>query len=113
MPSDTNPDGDIFGGFIVSMGDLAALAVAKRRCKGRAVTVKMDAMTFSQPVKVGDELVIYADLIETGRSSMKIKVCWYKMTAMIEEEIKVCEAIFTFVHVDENGKSKQLPEIEQ
>lgn len=108
MPSDTNPDGDIFGGKIVSEMDLACLAVARRTCNGRAATVAIDTFKFIQPIKVGDEVIIYADLVKRGRTSMTIKACTYKMTGQVEDEVKVCEALFTFVHIDHDGKPAEI-----
>jgi len=110
MPSDTNPDGDIFGGWLMSQMDLAAAAVTKRRAGGRTVTVAVEGFKFMAPVKVGDEVVIYADIKQTGRSSMHCMVCTYALAGCTGVATKVCEAMYVFVHIDENGKSKRLPE---
>lgn len=109
MPSDTNPDGDIFGGWMMSQMDLAGAAVSKRRAGGRTVTAAVEGFKFLAPVKVGDEVVIYADIVETGRSSMHVKVCSYAMAGCTGQATKVCEAMYIFVHIDETGKSKRLP----
>ena len=110
MPTDTNPDGDIFGGWLMAQNDLAALAVCKRRCNGgRVATVAVEGFKFLAPVKVGDEVVMYADIVKTGRTSMSVKVCTYAMDGMVGTEAKVCEAIYIFVHIDENRKPKELP----
>jgi acyl-CoA thioesterase YciA len=74
MPSDINPAGDIFGGWLMSQMDLAAGNAAARRARGRCVTVAVDGMVFHTPVHVGDEVSVYADLISTGRTSMKFRV---------------------------------------
>ncbi len=74
MPADTNPNGDIFGGWLMSLMDLAAGTVAMRVAKGRAVTVAMDGMQFLSPVAVGDEVSVYGQLVATGRTSMTIAV---------------------------------------
>jgi acyl-CoA thioesterase YciA len=74
MPSDTNPAGDIFGGWLMSQMDLAAGNAAARRARGRCATVAVDAMEFHSPVHVGDEVSVYADLISVGRTSMKFRV---------------------------------------
>ena len=71
MPSDTNPAGDIFGVWLMSQMDLAAGNAAARHARGRCVTVAVDGMAFHSPVQVGDEVSVYADLISTGRTSMK------------------------------------------
>jgi len=110
MPSDTNPDGDIFGGWLMSQMDLAASAVSKRRAGGRVVTVAVEGFKFLAPVKVGDEVVIYADIVKTGKSSLNIKVCTYAVPSCIGPDKKVCEAIYIFVHVGEDGKPLALPQ---
>jgi acyl-CoA thioesterase YciA len=109
MPTDTNPDGDIFGGWLMSHMDLAASALCKRRAGGRVVTVAVEGFKFLAPVKVGDEVVIYADLIKTGSSSMHCKVCTYAMAGCTGAETKVCEATYIFVYIDEEGRPKKLP----
>lgn len=109
MPSDANPDGDIFGGWLMSQMDLAANSVASRRAGGRTVTVAADAMQFLSPVFVGDEITIFADIVHTGNSSMKIKVCTYARRRHTEETEKVTEAVFTFVKIGRDRKPKPLP----
>ena len=74
MPADTNPLGDIFGGWLMCQMDLAASSVAARRSEGRAATVAVESMSFLRPVKVGDEVSVYATLKDTGRTSMRIAV---------------------------------------
>ena len=74
MPADTNFHGDIFGGWLMSMMDLAAANVAARRSRGRVVTAAIDAVAFHHPVHVGDEVSVYAKVISVGRSSMRITV---------------------------------------
>ena len=109
MPSDTNPDGDIFGGWLMSQMDLAAAAITKRRAGGRTVTVAVEGFKFLAPVKVGDEVVIYGDIVQTGKTSMHAKICTYALAGCTGAESKVCEAIYIFVHIDENGQPKALP----
>ena len=109
MPADTNPAGDIFGGWLMSLMDLAAGTAAARRAQGRCVTVALESMSFITPVKVGDDVSMYATVISTGRSSMRIAVeAWrrphYKGTAT-----KVTAGIFTFVALDEDGRPRALP----
>ncbi|ODN71333.1 putative acyl-CoA thioester hydrolase [Methylobrevis pamukkalensis] len=74
MPADTNPAGDIFGGWLMAHMDLAAGNVATRRARGRAATVAVDAMTFLSPVLVGDEVSFFGEIVATGRSSMRIRI---------------------------------------
>lgn len=73
MPSDANPHGDIFGGWLLCQMDLAAFSVASEISEGRTVTIAIDSMSFLEPVKVGDEVSVYAELVRTGRSSMRCK----------------------------------------
>lgn len=71
MPADTNPSGDIFGGWVLSQMDIAGGVVAHQRAKGRVATVAIDSMVFHQPVKVGDVVCCYADIAKVGRTSRK------------------------------------------
>lgn len=113
MPSDTNPDGDIFGGWLMSQMDLAAGAVAKRRAGGRVVTVAVEGFKFKKPVHVGDEVIIYADIDKEGTSSMHLRVCTYAKDGCTGDEIKVCDATYIFVHIGNDGKSTPLPPKEE
>jgi len=108
MPADTNPYGDIFGGWLLSMMDSAAGTVAARHSKGRAVTIAVDGMTFHRPVKVGDVLSVYADIVAVGRTSMKIDVAAWSRPRDGEDSFKVTHAIFTFVAIDEDRKPRMI-----
>ena len=108
MPADPNPNGDIFGGWLLSLMDNAAGLTAARRSKGRAVTVAMDGMQFHQPVKIGDEVSVYAEIERVGRTSMTITVEAWRRERHLEESIKVTEAKFTFVAVDDQGKPRAV-----
>jgi acyl-CoA thioesterase YciA len=108
MSADTNPNGDIFGGWLMSQMDLAAGNVASRRAVGRAATVAVEGMTFHTPVHVGDEVSVYAELLSCGRTSMKIKVEAYRRSRDNDERIKVTEADFTFVAIDVDGQPRAL-----
>jgi acyl-CoA thioesterase YciA len=108
MPADTNPEGDIFGGWLMSQMDLAAGSVAFRTCKGRAATVAMDGMIFHRPVKVGDEVSFYAELRTVGRSSMSIYVEAWRRERAADLGHKVTEATFTFVALDDDGRPRPV-----
>ncbi len=108
MPADTNPYGDIFGGWLMSLMDNAAGLVAARYSKGRAVTVAMDGMQFHEPVKVGDEVSVYADIERVGRTSLTIEVEAWRRNRHSEEECKVTEANFTFVAIDDDGRPRPV-----
>jgi acyl-CoA thioesterase YciA len=109
MPADTNPYGDIFGGWLLSMMDSAAGSVASRHSHGRAVTIAVDGMTFHRPVFVGDEVSVYATLVATGRTSMKIEVEAWRRARHDENSYKVTEAVFTFVAVGEDRQPRRVP----
>ncbi len=108
MPADANAYGDIFGGWLMSLMDSGAGLVAARRTKGRAVTVAMDGMQFHHPVSVGDEVSVYAAIEKIGRTSMTIAVEAWRRHRHEDEEVKVTEATFTFVAVDENKKPRVI-----
>jgi acyl-CoA thioesterase YciA len=109
MPSDTNPAGDNSGGWLMTQLDLAAGTAAARRARGRCVTVAVDGMAFHSPVHVGDEVSVYADLISTGRTSMKFQVEAWRRSRDGDEQIKVTEAVFTFVAIDSGSRPRPLP----
>jgi acyl-CoA thioesterase YciA len=109
MPADANPSGDIFGGWLMSQMDLAAANAASRRCRGRCATVAVDAMIFHQPVFIGDEVSLYANVVHVGRTSMTIRVEAWRRSRTDEVRNKVTEATFTFVATDENRRPRPVP----
>jgi acyl-CoA thioesterase YciA len=109
MPGDTNPAGDVFGGWLMWQMDLAAGNAAARRARGRCATVAVDAMAFHSPVYVGDEISVYADLVSTGRTSLKIAVEAWRRSRDGDEQTKVTEAVFTFVALDSGARPRPLP----
>ena len=110
MPADANANGDIFGGWLMSQMDLAAGNLASRTSHGRCVTVSADAMTFLRPVKIGDEVSVYCELLATGRTSMKINVEAWRRARIGAEEYRVTKAVFTFVAIDAEGKPRPSTE---
>jgi len=108
MPADANAYGDIFGGWLLSLMDNGAGLTAARRAKGRAVTVAIDAMVFHAPVKVGDEVSVYTEVEKVGRTSMTIAVEAFRRHRSEEEQVKVTEAKFTFVAIDDAGKPRAV-----
>ncbi len=109
MPADANPCGDIFGGWLMSQMDLAGANAAVRRARGRCVTVAVDSMVFHEPVYVGDEVSLYADISRVGKTSMTFRVEAWRRSRTDETMRKVTEATFTFVAVDENRKPRLVP----
>jgi acyl-CoA thioesterase YciA len=109
MPADTNPAGDIFGGWLMSQMDLAAGNLAALTARGRAATVAVDGMRFHLPVKVGDEVSLYASLTRRGRTSMHIHVTAWRRGRAQDESQKVTCATFVFVALDEHGNPREVP----
>ena len=110
MPADTNANGDIFGGWVMSQMDQAGGIAGVDRSQGRVVTVAVDAMTFIRPVHVGDVLCVYTRIGRIGRTSMKIEVeAWARRFRTSIRE-KVTEATFTFVAIDDEGRPRPIPE---
>ena len=108
MPADANAYGDIFGGWLMSLMDSGAGLIAARRSKGRAVTVAMDGVVFHEPVSIGDEVSVYGEIVKVGRSSMIIAVEAWRRHRVEEVEVKVTEATFTFVAVDQNNRPRPV-----
>jgi acyl-CoA thioesterase YciA len=109
MPADTNANGDIFGGWVMSMMDQAGGIAGVERAQGRVVTVKVDAMTFIQPLKVGDVLSVYTQVVGVGRTSMKIGIEAWATRFRTDRHDKVTDAIFTFVAIDDDGRPTPVP----
>jgi acyl-CoA thioesterase YciA len=108
MPTDTNPHGDIFGGWLISQMDLAGSATATRRAKGRVVTVAITGMTFHRPVYVGDEVSCYAEVIEVGHTSLTVKIESWACRGISDEQIAVTDGVFTYVAVNADGKPRPV-----
>jgi acyl-CoA thioesterase YciA len=108
MPADANSYGDIFGGWLMGLMDMGAGLIAARFSHGRAVTVAMDGMQFLAPVKVGDEVSVYGRMVRIGRTSMVINVEAWRRHRHADEQIKVTEAVFTFVAIDDDGKPRTI-----
>ncbi len=111
MPADTNPEGDIFGGWLLAHMDLAGATPAFERAQGRCVTIALDGMIFLQPVAVGDEVSIYARVVKTGRTSIRVHVeAWKRSRNQASAApVKVTEGVFTYVAIDEDHKPRPLP----
>jgi acyl-CoA thioesterase YciA len=109
MPADTNPNGDIFGGWIMSLMDLAAGVAAGTRARGRVATAAVSNLSFLQPVKVGDVVCVYTEITKTGRTSMTVGVEAYVLRRNQGERVRVTAAEFVLVAVDDHGKPRMLP----
>ena len=113
MPRDTNPGGDIFGGWILSQMDIGGGLLAAEVARGRAVTITVDKMTFVRPVHVGDTICVYAKVVRIGNSSMDIKLeVWAKdlMEEFEEQRHIVTEGVFKYVAIDENRQPRRIPD---
>lgn len=110
MPADTNANGDIFGGWLMSQMDLGSSVLARGRARGRVATVAVEAMTFHRPVQVGDVVSIHAEMLGEGTTSMTIGIEVWALRQPSGEHVKVTEAKFVFVAVDERGMKRALPE---
>jgi acyl-CoA thioesterase YciA len=105
MPADTNPTGDIFGGWVMSQMDLGSAILAGKTAKARVVTVAMEGLSFLQPVGVGDTVTCYAWVEKIGRSSMKIPVeVWVERFRQHTDPVLVTRGVFVYVAVDETGR---------
>ena len=108
MPADTNPHGDIFGGWLMSQMDLAAGNAAARHASGRTATVAVEGMNFLGPVLVGDEVSVYAKVVRSGKSSMSILVEAWRRPRESGDMSKVTQATFTFVAIDAERRPRAI-----
>lgn len=104
MPADTNPSGDIFGGWLLSQMDLAAGSLASQRVGGRVVTIALDAMKFHSPVLTGDAVSCYCEVIRIGRTSLTVMVEAWARRREYNDLHKVTEGKFTFVAIDDHRR---------
>jgi len=109
MPADTNANGDIFGGWVLSQMDQAGGIAAVERAQGRVVTIAVEAMTFIRPVKVGDVLCVYTSVDKVGRTSMKLHIEAWAQRFRTHLREKVTVATFTFVAIDDEGRPRPVP----
>lgn len=108
-PGDINANGHIFGGWVLSQMDIAAGIVASNRAQGPVATVAIEAMEFIAPILIHDLISVYAEIEREGRTSMGIRIEVVATRDRGEREVKVTEALFTFVALDENHRPKPLP----
>lgn len=110
MPADANQYGDIFGGWIMSQVDIAGATVAMRRARGRVATVAVNSFVFKQPVSVGDVVSFFAEVVATGRTSVKVNVEVYAERNPAQPfTVKVTEATLSYVAIDGQGVKRALP----
>ena len=110
MPADANQHGDIFGGWIMSQVDIAGATAAMHRARGRVATVAVDSFVFKQPVSVGDVVSFFADVVATGRTSIKVNVeVFAERNPARPFTVKVTEATLSYVAINQQGAKRQLP----
>lgn len=109
MPADTNPSGDIFGGWVMSQMDIAGGITAWNVADGRVATVAVDGFTFHRPINVGDVVCCYADVLRIGKTSITVLIqAWVLRGRRPENRILVTEGTFTFVAIDADGNKRQV-----
>lgn len=109
MPADTNPNGDIFGGWLLSQMDVAGAMVARHRAQGRVTTVGIEAMSFHAPVLVGDEVSCYCTIRSVGRTSIAVKVETWVRRYEAPRPIRVTQGVFTYVAIGEDRRPRPVP----
>ena len=110
MPADSNPAGDIFGGWVLSQMDIAAGISASERAQCRTVTVALDSMHFIRPVKIGDVLCVYTEIQDVGHTSIDIHVEAWVQRDRSRNTVKVTEAKFRFVALGADGRPRPVPD---
>jgi len=110
MPSDSNPNGDVFGGWIMAQVDIAGAVLPSRAAKGRVTTVAVNQFVFKQPVAIGDLLSFYARIERIGNTSITVHVeVWAERNPAALHVVKVTEANLTYVAIDRDGKPRPVP----
>jgi acyl-CoA thioesterase YciA len=108
MPADTNPAGDIFGGWVMSQMDIAGAIAAVEQVGGRVVTVAVEAMTFIAPVKVGDILCVYTTITRTGTTSITVSIEAWARRNRVDDRVKVTEGDFVYVALGPDGRKRPI-----
>jgi acyl-CoA thioesterase YciA len=113
MPADLNPEGDVFGGWIMAQVDIAGGIAAARRAQGRIATIAVNSFLFKQPVSMGDVVSFYADVVRVGRTSITVNVEVYAQRHPLKEvTVKVTEATLTYVALNRDGTKREVPPAE-
>jgi acyl-CoA thioesterase YciA len=108
MPADTNANGDIFGGWLLSQMDVGGGVFASKVAKSRTVTVAIEAMTFRKPVYVGDLVSVHATLVRLGRTSITVHLEAWVLRRREDHSILATEGNFTYVSIDDQGRPQQV-----
>jgi len=111
MPADVNPQGDVFGGWIMAQVDIAGAILAMRRARGRVTTVAVNSFLFKQPISVGDVVSFFAEIVDSGKTSIRVRVEVYAERNPAQPiTVKVTEAVLTYVAINQHGAKRYLPE---
>lgn len=113
MPNDTNMLNNLFGGRLLEWIDVAGALSATKHARSKVVTVCIDRVEFKHPVNMGDMVKVKANVVYTGRTSMKVKVVVYREKPLTGDVLKTNEATMTFVALDEEGKPTEVPKIQK
>ena len=108
MPADANPNGDIFGGWVLSQMDMAGGVIAAKRARGRVATVGIEAMKFHRPVMIGDEVSCYAVVERIGNTSIRVRVETWANRWQAAGPVKVTEGVFTYVAIGEDRRPRSV-----
>lgn len=108
MPADANADGDIFGGWVIAQMDLAGSVPARARAQGRIATVAMDAVRFHAPVRVGDLVSCYAEIVNVGTTSIGVRVDTWVSRRLDGAKVRVTEGTLVYVALDEQGRPREI-----
>jgi acyl-CoA thioesterase YciA len=108
MPADTNANGDIFGGWLLSQMDVGGGVMASKTAKSRTVTVAIEAMNFRKAVYVGDLVSVYATVVRVGRTSMTVHLEAWALRRREEKPILVTDGNFTYVSIDDDGRPQDI-----
>jgi acyl-CoA thioesterase YciA len=108
MPADTNANGDIFGGWLLSQMDVGGGVFASKVAKSRTVTVAIEAMNFRKPVYVGDLVSVHANLVRIGRTSITVHLEAWVLRRKEQQSILVTDGNFTYVSIDDNGRPQAI-----
>jgi len=110
MPADTNPSGDIFGGWVMAQMDIAGGITAGARARGRVATIAVTGFTFHKPIHVGDVVCCYTEVVKVGRTSLTMLVeAWALRRREAGTRVKVTDGTFTFVALNDDGTKRQVP----
>jgi acyl-CoA thioesterase YciA len=108
MPADTNANGDIFGGWLLSQMDLGGGVFASKVAQSRTVTVAIEAMNFRKAVYVGDLVSVYANLVRVGRTSVTLHIEAWVLRRKEVLSILVTDGNFTYVSIDDQGHPQEI-----